>query len=257
MINVRGIAVTTSLLSALAAVPLFPPSAAAAQVCSQWDLTGEWKLGQGHDRGNRYIVHLNITQTGETLTGSASYIGTYPNGAENEYDQDVADKIEGSISGNTFTVIAHWRSGTVGEYRGSISTQGFIEGDTFDHTNRGFTAHWTSLQQATCIATGPTPEATAFCQGYADTAVAQVAKSQQMQCGYGGPRWDANRKAHFDWCMTFDGAEGPPTTEALYRIQGLKDCAAKVEANTQNGILQKPGSRGDIFKKLSPPASGQ
>jgi hypothetical protein len=56
--------------------------------------------------------------------------------------------------------------------------------------------------------------------------------------------------------MGFDGAQGPPTTEALYRIQGLKDCAARVEANTQSGILQKPGSGVGILTKVTPRPGG-
>jgi hypothetical protein len=80
---------------------------------------------------------------------------------------------------------------------------------------------------------------------YANTAVAQVAQSQQMQCGFHGPRWDADREAHVIWCGSLDGDRAPPTTEAQLRIQELQDCST--------GIVQQPaGAAADILRQDTP-----
>lgn len=73
----------------------------------------------------------------------------------------------------------------------------------------------------------PDPGA-AFCQSYADDAVAQATKNLQMNCGFGGPRWSTNRADHLSWCLALNGEAAPAATEGSYRIVGLKDCAAKV-----------------------------
>jgi hypothetical protein len=66
-------------------------------------------------------------------------------------------------------------------------------------------------------------------------------------------RWTSDRQAHFDWCISWDGAYAEPAREGSYRVVGLKDCAAK-EAMQQGGVLSdRPGAKETIPTTTPPP----
>jgi hypothetical protein len=81
------------------------------------------------------------------------------------------------------------------------------------------------------------------CVEYAREAVSQVARSQEMQCGFDGPRWDSSFELHYDWCMSLDGEATPRAVEGIERVKGLKECQAIADRD----ILTRPDA-GDIFE---------
>jgi hypothetical protein len=99
------------------------------------------------------------------------------------------------------------------------------------------------------------PEFASFCNRYADDAVQQAKKNTEMKCGLekeNPDRWTSDRQAHFDWCISWDGAFAEPAREGSYRVVGLKDCAAK-EAMQQGGVLSdRPGAK-DVITTTTPP----
>ena len=38
------------------------------------------------------------------------------------------------------------------------------------------------------------------CVGYARHAVKEAIEAQRLGCGFTGPRWSTDYRAHFDWC---------------------------------------------------------
>jgi hypothetical protein len=106
------------------------------------------------------------------------------------------------------------------------------------------------------VAQAVDPDFASFCNRYADDAVGQAKKNTEMKCGLekeNPDRWTSDRQAHFDWCISWDGAYAEPAREGSYRVVGLKDCAAK-EAMQQGGVLS--AEPGGIFKQTIPGQSG-
>jgi hypothetical protein len=90
------------------------------------------------------------------------------------------------------------------------------------------------------------PEFVAWCSRYADDAVEQARKNQELNCGLqkdNAARWTSDRDAHFNWCIGLDGAYAEPTKEGLSRVAGLKNCTA---------VIKGPGKIGDIIKQPAP-----
>ena len=131
------------------------PNASARADCANWDVSGRWVL----DQNNGYWVTLDIDQTGNQLTGGVKFVTKKGIGYKGLfYSIPPAflvgeGQIEGNVNGNAITIIAHWKGGgTVGEYTGSISPQGWLEGDTRDRMHPESTARWSSLDRnADCM----------------------------------------------------------------------------------------------------------
>ena len=63
------------------------------------------------------------------------------------------------------------------------------------------------------------------CQWYATTALKQQQDNERMKCGFSGPSWSSDLRAHNAWC-----ASVPPElwrSEAHKRDQELASCAAR------------------------------
>ena len=59
-----------------------------------------------------------------------------------------------------------------------------------------------------------------FCNGYANDAVAQAKKNLEMKCGLekdNPNRWALTRDDHFNWCMSWEGANSEPASEGSIR----------------------------------------
>jgi hypothetical protein len=67
------------------------------------------------------------------------------------------------------------------------------------------------------------------CQDYADKAIAAVSQNKQLGCGFNGPRWSSDSKAHYNACAGNLGL----MSETAARAQQIQDCknqqAAKAE----------------------------
>lgn len=68
-------------------------------------------------------------------------------------------------------------------------------------------------------------QALANCDWYAQTALKQQQQNEQLKCGFTGPAWTRDLKAHLTWC----GGVSPDNmkAEAQAREQQLQACAAK------------------------------
>ncbi len=61
------------------------------------------------------------------------------------------------------------------------------------------------------------------CQDYARGAVRQAEENDRNNCGFNGPRWNADRGAHFAWCMLFPRQAD---NESDARKDDLRKCVA-------------------------------
>ena len=89
-----------------ATIALLPSSARAD--CATWDMSGEWAV----DQENGFRVVFSLTQTGNTITGSANY-GTS--------ERKVSNSLRGTISpSNRVNINVEWYDGTVALYTGTL-----------------------------------------------------------------------------------------------------------------------------------------
>jgi len=142
-------------LSVLACVlALLLPLGAQAE-CQQWDATGGWHAIQSNisaDGDNTQPV-FSLEQAGPELRGTASFHRT----ARGEGDLQHSASVDGTIRGNAIELTAYWDDGSIGVYKGTISSLGRAEGDAYDRLNPNNNAHWYSDRRFNCVATAPAP----------------------------------------------------------------------------------------------------
>ena len=141
---------------------LLPLSSAYAD-CANWNVSGQWVLNQN----NGFWVTLDIEQTGSEITGNVKFVTKKGFAYEGLFysipPTFLVDtgSVEGWVHGNNIEIVAHWKGGAVGEYTGTISPQGWLEGDTRDRMHSASSAHWTSVDKsANCmdVAAPPPPK---------------------------------------------------------------------------------------------------
>ena len=144
-----------SLLPCMLAL-LFPLGAQAD--CQQWDATGGWSAIQSNISADSDHTQplFSLEQSGPELRGTASF----HRGERGEGDRDYRASVDGMIKGNTIELTAYWDDHTIGIYKGSISSLGRAEGDTYDRYNPDNKAHWYSDRRFNCLATAPVLAAT-------------------------------------------------------------------------------------------------
>ncbi len=59
-----------------------------------------------------------------------------------------------------------------------------------------------TLSLASAIAVPATASAQANCDWYAKTSLQQQQENEQKKCGFSGPTWSTDLKAHMTWCTT-------------------------------------------------------
>jgi len=67
--------------------------------------------------------------------------------------------------------------------------------------------------------------AQANCQWYGTTALKQQQENERLKCGFTGPAWSSDLKAHMTWCASV--APDAWKAQAQKRDQELAACAAK------------------------------
>ena len=70
-----------------------------------------------------------------------------------------------------------------------------------------------------------TAVAQANCDWYAKTALKQQQDNERLKCGFAGPEWNAELRAHMTWCSSV--APDAWKAEAQKRDQRLATCAKK------------------------------
>ena len=64
------------------------------------------------------------------------------------------------------------------------------------------------------------------CNQYAEQAVAQQRENLRLKCGFGGPKWSMDGKAHYKWCK--EGNRGSIAGGELEKRENrLKKCRAR------------------------------
>ena len=89
----------------------------------------------------------------------------------------------------------------------------------------------------------------AYCQRYADEAVAAANSNIAEKCNYTRPpgRWSTVGNEHYQWCRALSPDQSWPATESAKRSQGLEDCRL-----ARLGILQsREGRIGDLKKPVA------
>src|SRR5262249_20306456 len=101
------------------------------------DVSGQWDMVQ--DNGFRVLI--NVTQTEDQLTATASHSG----------GQVLSTDATGFVRGPEFGITITWNNGTKGEYTGTFTRgnfdsppNGFLKGSTKDLNNPGSHAGWFS-----------------------------------------------------------------------------------------------------------------
>lgn len=64
----------------------------------------------------------------------------------------------------------------------------------------------------------------AFCNAYAEEAVASANENVAGACGGAGGRWTTDRDRHITWCMGLNGDQTVPKAEAAARAAALQAC---------------------------------
>ena len=127
-------------------LPLAPP-------CGRYDFPAVFTLKQS----NGYTVHFN----GNFQNASGPAVAT---GNSGDQLHAPANGVSGGITGldptgyplTTFTIV--WGSGAVGRYTGSVDSNGFAHGDTFDATAIDHpVAHWDATVPLVCTNAAPPP----------------------------------------------------------------------------------------------------
>ncbi|MGH1418761.1 MAG: hypothetical protein ACRBCJ_07875 [Hyphomicrobiaceae bacterium] len=75
---------------------------------------------------------------------------------------------------------------------------------------------------ATIVALPTIASAQASCKWYATTSLKQQQENERLKCGFEGPAWGSNLKAHMNWC-----ASVPPSVwkqSAQERDKKLAEC---------------------------------
>jgi hypothetical protein len=100
----------------------------------------------------------------------------------------------------------------------------------------------------------------AHCNLYASKAAEQQRRNVNSNCGYTGPAWSFDRKAHYNWCMTLTDAPYFRATsiEKGNREKALKKCNAGPDTTGGGSIGGKkkdePAKRMDDPNAYSEPA---
>ncbi|HEV7700993.1 MAG TPA: hypothetical protein VGO43_12240 [Pyrinomonadaceae bacterium] len=120
-----------------AAVIVLLPISANAQCSRTWDASGEWEIHQGS--GPRAtVMRLNLTQSGNALSGTASRGGT-------------SSKVEGEADGDNFRL---WfnvaNSNELLIYAAQVSASGKLAGETYIGSTKRNRDTWYSDQPLTC-----------------------------------------------------------------------------------------------------------
>ena len=154
MFRISMVAVLRSGLIAASALLYIPSADAADAACTQWDMSGNWKLIQTNDTA--VAIALQPTQGG--FSGRASF------GRMVEDDfflcsvafcgedyVSFSGPAVGSINGDSFELTVYWSDNTIGVYTGKIGPQGLIVGTTYEKNDPGNRADWHSDRVATCL----------------------------------------------------------------------------------------------------------
>jgi hypothetical protein len=89
------------------------------------------------------------------------------------------------------------------------------------------------------------------CSGYAGTAVEQNRDNIRFECGYNGPRWNANRKGQEQWCLTVSGKVSDQENEI--RDKMLQQCyKRKTSLDDTENQINIPASCKDLKRGYIP-----
>ena len=136
----------TSVLGAafFAVVMALLPISAAAQCSGQWDATGVWEIREV----GGYVVRVDLTQTGDVLSGTASRWGNRTDGAPRGM---LTANATGHVRGKSFGLRAEWRDGYRAGFQGRILDSGRVEGGVYLGSNYlEPETSWYSEQPLTC-----------------------------------------------------------------------------------------------------------
>ncbi len=67
--------------------------------------------------------------------------------------------------------------------------------------------------------------AQANCDWYATTALKQQQENEKYKCGFSGPEWNSDKKAHMAWCASVTPDRWRESAQR--REKDLQACAAK------------------------------
>lgn len=75
------------------------------------------------------------------------------------------------------------------------------------------------------VAMAPAVQAQATCEWYAKTALRQQQENENRKCGFKGPEWSSDFRAHASWCASVSPDQW--RAQAQKRDQALAGCVKK------------------------------
>lgn len=69
------------------------------------------------------------------------------------------------------------------------------------------------------------------CTDYAEAAISQFTENIDNQCGFSGPRWNANKARHYQWCL--DARDQDRKTETETRSTMINECIEQARTRQQ------------------------
>lgn len=69
------------------------------------------------------------------------------------------------------------------------------------------------------------------CTDYADSAIGQFTENLDNQCGFSGPRWNANKARHYQWCL--DARDQDRKSETAARATMINTCIQEAQRRQQ------------------------
>jgi hypothetical protein len=86
------------------------------------------------------------------------------------------------------------------------------------------------------------------CRNYADEAVALNRENNNLDCGFTGPRWNASRSGHYQWCL--DNSESAARAEAKGRRNQMQSCRDENAGGGDSGGDQAGNCREFVDRSL-------
>jgi hypothetical protein len=90
----------------------------------------------------------------------------------------------------------------------------------------------------------------AFCNQYARSAIDQVKRAAASACGFSGPGWTSNFRAHENWCRSLSSKDAA-IGEQNARNQQLAKCIAQKETPQDCGKGWYRAADGQCYPKLN------
>jgi hypothetical protein len=128
-------------------------SSVKAQCAKGWSVLGKWGLKQG-----TIVNAMDLYQSGDRVYGKASFQGIIQRptkgvlGIGGKYGESgtIDGSVEGTVTGDNFSIKIVWTNKTTGVYNGKFGPQGQLSGTGYEIRSPSKKVNWVSDRNMTC-----------------------------------------------------------------------------------------------------------